>query len=270
MSNPNPKALKASKYSRKHENRKNKHGKNRLGGVPRKATLEKFTKQKKPINEDYVFIAKGDVYVTRNCAKLAKEKGHTVYIIKVSRRTGIQVPKEIYEFVQEMEEMTRQKRAKAVAQRESRFYDLTLATKCLNGMFKQIPPGVDTAIIERAFEKYSGRVGRTLTRSLPSRLRLATIAHIRHNFTSYGSSLSQWLASQDILPDIKRVWMEWGAVESFGTKVNKKTANDYIPDEEECEADIDDKGDGEESCDGEDEDETDEDRMEEEEGMTAE
>ncbi|KAL7273921.1 hypothetical protein RUND412_003194 [Rhizina undulata] len=287
MSNPNPskvpkapeahkapKAPKASKY-RKHKNRKNKHGEYRV------------TKQKKPNNEEYVYVAKGDVYVTSNCAKLAKEKGHMVYIVVSFKgaRIGIQVPKEIYKSVREMEVTTREKRAKVVAQRESRI--ITLATKCLNGMFKQMPPGLDMVIIQRAFEKYSGRVGRTQTKSLPQRLLLATIAHIRHKFTSYDSSLSQWQVSHNgrkvpndvreqlrgaIRLDIKKVWIEWGAVEHFGANLNKKTVKDYVPDEEECEMDIDVKGDGEENCDGsdsEDEDETDEDEMEEEEWMVA-
>ncbi|KAL7276430.1 hypothetical protein RUND412_000569 [Rhizina undulata] len=280
----NPKCLKASKAVKVFKPPKNSlrhHGKYRHGVV--QDAQEKIVKTIKPANDNYVYVPKGDVYITRNCTKFSKEKGHIVNIVvpqKQCGRIGIQVPKEIFDFVSKMNEVTRPKRLSVINRRETRI--ITLATKCMSGMFKNIPAGMDTEIIQSAFEKFSRAIGRTETKSLPARLRLATITYIRNKFTNYPSRAKKWSTSHNgrklpgdiseqfqdaVWDDIKRVWNEWGPTEPISATLNKKVWQDYVAEEEEDEMDFDvesDAGDTWDEDDGEDEDETDEDEEDEE------
>jgi Mn-dependent DtxR family transcriptional regulator len=68
----------------------------------------------KPIEDGYVFVKKGNVYITRTAKKYTRELGKTVYIVHKGLNSvlGIQVPKEVHEKAVAHEEMTREDRSK--------------------------------------------------------------------------------------------------------------------------------------------------------------
>jgi hypothetical protein len=132
----------------------------------------------KPIEDDYVFVKKGNVYITRTAKKYTKELGKTVYIVhrNLSSVLGIQVPKEVHEKAVAHEEMTREDRSKCsighrkyVKHRETSCLPRKIVVEhvndlkekrekreallCLRGMFDNMPEEEQESIVNRAFEK---------------------------------------------------------------------------------------------------------------------
>jgi len=65
----------------------------------------------RPVEDEYEFVPRGNVYITRTARKLTKEAGEKVYTVrKLSQAIGIQVPKEIYAKAVQYELMTREDR----------------------------------------------------------------------------------------------------------------------------------------------------------------
>ncbi|KAK4987376.1 hypothetical protein LTR66_007621 [Elasticomyces elasticus] len=61
----------------------------------------------------------------------------------------------------------------------------------MRDLFPKMPSADMRAIVDRAFKKGSNRVGTCEEISLPRRVQLATIAHIRHKYTDYDNLLKQ-------------------------------------------------------------------------------
>ncbi|KAF8543796.1 hypothetical protein BDD12DRAFT_818908 [Trichophaea hybrida] len=142
-----------------------------------------------PVVPGYVYVPKGNVYITRTAKKYTKELGKVVYIVRNTSKSplGIQVPEEIHEKAVEHERLTREDRGYILKQKEAR--QKREALQCLEGMFGKMPEKDREDIVAHTMKTSSGRVGRTQKICLPERLRLATIAHLRHNHTDYEKQL---------------------------------------------------------------------------------
>ncbi|KAE8373114.1 hypothetical protein BDV26DRAFT_75270 [Aspergillus bertholletiae] len=163
----------------------------KFGLIPRSTEpFEKNCFEKEPFAPDYVFVPKGDVYVTRNCRTNTKESERIVYTVfdKTGKRTlGIRVPSDIYTAVLESAAATAETRANAVKIRDER--DLAHSRQTLRAQFPLMPVESLEAVLNHAFLKGSGRVGRTATKSDERKADLAVEAHIRHTHTPYESML---------------------------------------------------------------------------------
>jgi hypothetical protein len=82
-------------------------------------------------------------------------------------------------------------------------------------LFPRCPEGTEQAIAEHACLKYSGRVGRTAAAKAldEEAVRLAVIAHIRHEATSYDDLLAQgferWEARAAVASEVQAILFQW-------------------------------------------------------------
>ncbi|QMW25904.1 hypothetical protein G4B84_001149 [Aspergillus flavus NRRL3357] len=168
--------------------------------------------EKEPFATGYVFVPKGDVYVTRNCRANTKESERTVYTVfdKTGKRTlGIRVPSDIYAAVLESAAATAETRANAVKLRDEK--DLAHSRQILRTQFPLMPAESLEAILNHAFLKGSGRVGRTATQSDKRKADLAVEAHIRHTHTPYESMLHAGAGREEARNAV------WGLVKAIKT-----------------------------------------------------
>ena len=137
----------------------------------------------------YEFVPKGDVYITKNCRKLAHKAGRTVYVVQDSDGVtqGIGVPNFIYLQVLRLDAETKDARAAAVLKK-----DVALETKVKAEMLKlfpKVPEDEVRCILKHTLKKGSGRVGRNRELPLGGMVGLAVRAHIRHGHTNYDGML---------------------------------------------------------------------------------
>ncbi|PWY89940.1 hypothetical protein BO70DRAFT_358942 [Aspergillus heteromorphus CBS 117.55] len=152
--------------------------------------LEKNCFEREVLPEDYVFVPKGDVYVTRNCRSRTKESGRLVYVVydkNGKRSLGLRVPKDIHAAVHESAAESAESRAKAVKLRDEK--DFARARQLLATRFPLMPAESLQTILHHAFLKGTGRVGRSSTLSDERKADLAVEAHIRHTKTEYEALL---------------------------------------------------------------------------------
>ncbi|KAK2751101.1 hypothetical protein FQN57_000176 [Myotisia sp. PD_48] len=173
-----------------------------------------FDNQPQP--DDYGFVPKGDVFITRNCRSKTLDLGkpvYTVYSTSTYLQTGIYVPSHVYTAVKQAACATSDARQQAVAQKDAR--DLRKARLLLEKEFPCMPEPDINAVLNHAFLKGSGRVGRSGTvGSDENKVRLAVEAHIRHVHTDYDRliklGLSREEAREDIWEDVKKIKKSWG------------------------------------------------------------
>ena len=175
--------------------------------------------------ESYVFVPKGDIYITRHCRAKAKKARQVVYAVYVSpasfcicvsksinvltalqdnagkRVQGIRVPADVYAEVSKLAVLTAKERASAVEARDTKF--VARGRELLRSQFPHMPDKSLELIIEHSFLKGSGRVGRTSTTTDEHKAILAVEAHIRHKHTPYESLLA---AGMDRKNARKIVW----------------------------------------------------------------
>ncbi|KAJ9283644.1 hypothetical protein DTO021C3_8760 [Paecilomyces variotii] len=176
--------------------------------------LEKTCIEKDPLPAGYIFVRRGDVYITRHCRSKTKDSKRTVYLVydaKGKRTLGIRVPKDIYHSVRSEATATASSRADAVKVRDER--DLARSRKLLLAQFPKMPPSSLERILEHAFLKGSGRVGRSTKRSDERKAELAVEAHIRHLHTPYEELLDQGMQRDqardrvwDAVQEVKAAW----------------------------------------------------------------
>ncbi|KAH8699162.1 hypothetical protein BGW36DRAFT_294313 [Talaromyces proteolyticus] len=156
--------------------------------------------------EGYVFVAKGDPYVTRNCKTQSKAQGSVVYMVydsKGKEQLGIRVKQEVYSHITDLATQTAKDRAKAVLLRDAR--DQKKAQEVLKETFPKIPAHCAERILKHSFLKGSGRVGRTTTKSAEKKAQLAVEAHLRHEHTSYDSLLDDGAGREDARAAVRNV-----------------------------------------------------------------
>ncbi|CAG7920305.1 unnamed protein product [Penicillium olsonii] len=176
--------------------------------------LEKNIPEGVPMPEGYVLVPKGDVYITRHCRSKTKDISKIVYVVynRTGKRTlGIRIPEEIYTAVLVSAAATKESRASAVESRDKK--DLSKSRALLEAEFPFMPADSLQTILEHAFLKGSGRVGRTGMISDEKKVLLAVEAHIRHVHTPYEDLLdggvdrqkAREMVRKSIL-DVERVW----------------------------------------------------------------
>ncbi|KAL2824939.1 hypothetical protein BDW59DRAFT_162130 [Aspergillus cavernicola] len=177
---------------------------------PSSEPFEKNCLQTDPLPDDYVFVPRGNVYVTRNCR--SKTKGSHQLVYKVYDNTGkkpvgIRIPAEIHAAVVQSAEETAESRANAVKLRDDK--DLARSRQLLRKQFPLMPAESLEIVLHHAFLKGSGRVGRTSTTSDEHKAVLAVEAHIRHIHTPYESLLSAGKGREDARKAV------WGMVQTI-------------------------------------------------------
>ncbi|KAJ5578759.1 uncharacterized protein N7459_007723 [Penicillium hispanicum] len=197
--------------------------------------LEKNIFERAPLPDGYVFVPKGDVYITRHCRVKTKESHQVVYVVYVSlaghafsalrfhpiltsaqnrtgkRIQGIRVPAEIHSNVSELAVLTAHARASAVEVRDTKF--IARGRELLRSQFPLMPDESLEVIMNHSFLKGSGRVGRTSTTTDNRKATLAVEAHIRHKHTPYESLLAGGVdrkeARETVWPSVQAIKKAW-------------------------------------------------------------
>ncbi|PLB44588.1 hypothetical protein P170DRAFT_288901 [Aspergillus steynii IBT 23096] len=167
-----------------------------------------------PIPENYVFVPKGDVYITRHCRSKTKETERTVYVVydnEAKYPQGLRVPSDIYDAVLKSAAATAESRASAVKLRDEK--DLAHSREVLSSEFPLMPTESLDAILDHAFCKGSGRVGRTSLVDEENKAAMAVEAHIRHTHTPYEELLragtSRDTARRNVREKIQSIMAAW-------------------------------------------------------------
>ncbi|OJJ63743.1 hypothetical protein ASPSYDRAFT_142513 [Aspergillus sydowii CBS 593.65] len=181
---------------------------------PSSEPFEKNCLQRDPLPADYVFVPRGDVYVTRNCRSKTKESQRLVYKVYDNtgkKAQGIRIPADVYTTVLQSAQETAETRANAVKLRDQK--DLAQSRELLCKQFPLMPVGSLDVILHHAFLKGSGRVGRTTTTSDERKAILAVEAHIRHMHTPYETLLregkSREEARKEVWQMVQAIRMAW-------------------------------------------------------------
>ncbi|QDS68552.1 hypothetical protein FKW77_010919 [Venturia effusa] len=182
----------------------------------------------------YVFVRKGNVYLTAKCRKKTHGAGKPLFVVQDERKRalGIRVPRAIFTSVFASHQNTKAARQAAVAAKEGRLSHK--AKECIEATFPQIPRELISDILNHTLKKGSGRVGRTATIPLEETIDLAVRAFIRHRLTEYDDLLRDGMehkrARQTIRSKVEKVVEEWKTVtnrpskpESTRTKPQSRT-----------------------------------------------
>ncbi len=181
-----------------------------------------------PMPAGYVFVPKGDVYITSNCRKRTHAAGRAVYVVidKNKKPLGLRCPGPIYEGVLQDHQATAGTRAAAVQKRD----DAVQATfqDALLELYPAVPRGEIPALVEQALEKNKRRVGRTSTISMREKVNKAVGAHIRHCHTGYDRLLKQGVdreaARREIRPTVVQLMAKWSGRAVKGEGQEKKAS----------------------------------------------
>ncbi|ORY70976.1 uncharacterized protein BCR38DRAFT_453643 [Pseudomassariella vexata] len=178
-------------------------------------TSEPIVQERQSMPHGYVFVPKGNVFITGHCRRRTQAANHTVYtVVDASSRKktlGIRVPQTIYTSVRQSEAATRQDRANAVKKRdgalETQFCEEVLR------LFPNIPSEAVPKVVQTAMRKGSGRVGRTGALGLEKRAILGVRAHIRHCETAYDGLLKNGMtrerAREKVIGRVDEVAGQW-------------------------------------------------------------
>lgn len=116
-----------------------------------------------------------------------------------------------------MSKETEKTRASATRARETKFLDQ--GRELLRDQFPLMPEDTLDVILEHAFEKGSGRVGRTGTLTDSHKAQLAVEAHVRHKYTPYETMLEngmdRFLAREKVWNTVQTIRKAW---EGTGSK----------------------------------------------------
>ncbi|KAJ5648862.1 uncharacterized protein N7484_002585 [Penicillium longicatenatum] len=202
--------------------------------------LEENIFERAAMPEDYVFVPKGNVYITRHCRTDTKTSNRVVYLVydKAAKRTlGIRVPDEIHKNVSKRATLTAEKRASAVQVRDETF--IMRGRALLYNEFPLMPHETLETILNHAFLKGSGRVGRTSTTTEKRKATLAVEAHIRHKHTNYETLLASGVerceARERVWQNVKVIRKAWE-----GSKELKKIETVLRPAHTDGDDDVDD------------------------------
>ncbi|KAK3175734.1 hypothetical protein K4F52_010033 [Lecanicillium sp. MT-2017a] len=166
-----------------------------------------------PMPTGYKFLKKGNPYLTSLCRRMTLAEGKRLFVvIEKSKALGLRAPKWIINHAYNEERGTRTKRQEAVATRDSAIE--RAFADAAREQFPDMPAKDADAVIARAVKKRSGRVGRTGTLSIESKVRLAVGAHIRHTHTDYDKLIRQKgggreAARKEVQGDVKELLNKW-------------------------------------------------------------
>jgi len=170
-----------------------------------------------------VFLASGDAALTR---RARKHSTLSAVVLKWSRarkryeRQGLLVEQEGLEKAEvecladsKARELRNEREAARRAELDHRYVDQFAAR--VKELFPKCPAGREREIAEHACLKYSGRVGRSASAKAldVEAVRLAVIAHVRHQATKYDEFLARgydrWEARAAVEEAIRRVLQTW-------------------------------------------------------------
>ncbi|KAK7544523.1 uncharacterized protein J3D65DRAFT_673267 [Phyllosticta citribraziliensis] len=163
--------------------------------------------------KDYVWLKKGDPYMTRHCREITLAGGKTLFtkIDAKERPVGLYLPQQVYEVVKTADASTKEKRQAATKRKDA--LTLEKARVALNKSFPAMPKEDEEAVLTRAWKKSSGRVGRTETISMEVKVKLGVTAHARHAYTEYDELLKQGftqkVAREKIKTDVEDIVSKW-------------------------------------------------------------
>lgn len=169
------------------------------------------------------FLPRGDVAITRRATKHSPIRA---VVVEWSRsrqryeRQGILVTGDAIRAAEAESladaDLRARERVRAAARREAEEPALVASvTDAIRAQFPECPAEEAARIAARACEKHSGRVGRTAAAKQldPEPLRLAVIAHIRHEHTPYDRLLmrhgDRLLARQEVRTRIEDLLARW-------------------------------------------------------------
>lgn len=162
-------------------------------------------------------MPKGIRYKTLHCRKLTHDAGKTLFIVIDAKKQqrGLRVPDFILHRVHRQAKETLPARRAAVKKRDAASIDAAAAE--LEEQFPKMPEKEKVLVLKHGFRKHSGRVGRTGTISLPRKVLLAVIAHVRHRHTTYDSLLARGMkrnvARKVVNRKIEKIMRDWDYVE---------------------------------------------------------
>ncbi|PLB33766.1 DUF2293 domain-containing protein [Aspergillus candidus] len=172
--------------------------------------------------DGYVFVPRGDVYITRNCRAKTKQSHRIVHLVwdrSAKIKLGIRVPADVHAAVLELASATADSRANATMARDEK--DLAHSQQLLRSQFPLMPDESMKIILDHAFRKGSGRVGRSSNLTDHHKATLAVEAHIRHALTPYEDLLRAGVKRQTarhsvwgMIQSIKETWEGCGACSS--------------------------------------------------------
>jgi hypothetical protein len=110
------------------------------------------------------------------------------------------VPKHVWKKVLAEAAKTAEKRGEAVRRKDER--DAAKAKALLRKRYPNMPSSDLEKVLNHAFMKGSGRVGRTSRQSDERRASLAVGAYVRHNYTAYDDILNQGEMNQEQARDL--------------------------------------------------------------------
>ncbi|KAG9254752.1 uncharacterized protein F5Z01DRAFT_654761 [Emericellopsis atlantica] len=185
-------------------------------------------KSQKP--KGYGFLAKGNPYKTGICRRLTHASGRKLYVVKGGNKiVGLRAPHDIISKVHQQDKETKATRRAAVERRDGAT-EATFKEAILKD-FPKIPEDSLRTILQHTLKKRSGRVGRTGTRDMTSKVRLAVTAHIRHKYTDYDTLLKRNQkrmqhpqARQLVHPEIVRILRDWRGGKATRPPKSKQTA----------------------------------------------
>lgn len=127
------------------------------------------------------------------------------------RTLGLRVPAEILASVRESATETAESRANAVQVRDAK--DISRSRQLLCTQFPLMPVESLEVVLDHAFMKGSGRVGRTSTKTDERKAILAVEAHIRHVHTPYEELLDSGMdrkeARDAVGGTVRAIRMAW-------------------------------------------------------------
>jgi hypothetical protein len=170
-----------------------------------------------------VFLPSGDAALTR---RAKKHSNLSAVVLKWSRarkqyeRQGLLIEETALqeaeaECLEDAEARERRRIREAERRAELDQEYVKLFAKRVRELFPSCPYGREVAIAEHSCLKYSGRVGRTEeAKNLEKEaIRLAVIAHIRHEETEYDELLSRgyerWEAREEVENEVIRILSQW-------------------------------------------------------------
>ena len=137
----------------------------------------------------YVFVKRGNVYVTRHCRLLTRIHRMILYVVVGMDKSqiGLHVPRKIFLQVRKQEKATAAARREAVLTRDT--HELEKTKQLISRLYPSIPASSLDKVLSHAYEKGSGRVGRSTTSTAELKAHRAVQAHARHQFTLYDQIL---------------------------------------------------------------------------------
>ena len=170
-----------------------------------------------------LFLPAGNVALTR---RARKHSTLSAVVLQWSRarqqyeRQGLLVEAQGLEQAEEAcladSDVRERQRAREAARREAfDQQDMDQFAARVRALFPACPAGRERAIAEHACLKYSGRVGRSAAAKAldEEAVRLAVIAHVRHQETKYDELLGQgydrWAARAAVEEVVRRVLQRW-------------------------------------------------------------